>query len=245
MSSQNVNHSIQRAQNWLNLYNDKLDKKFGGTLTSSKDRARYWRFILRGLDTVQSDEDPVTRLIAVVGVAKFADSAGMLPPGASARMMQRAGEGAGVNVYAPSPTGRDDVDDARIPRTITQAIDFLPGVDDSGVSPLAVDVREYLRDNVYMTLMNSNRNIGNWVHGSGGELDYWEKDLCDLADELALKLGLTSKEREEAGRAAAVEAAEREERTNASMLNFLQTLQQMGLPEDPEEMQRIFAQSQA
>lgn len=64
------NDSIQRAQNWLRQFNEKVESKYGGTLTGSKDRASFWRMMLRGMDTVKDDEDPVTVLVALVGIAE-------------------------------------------------------------------------------------------------------------------------------------------------------------------------------
>lgn len=140
------------------------------------------------------------------------------------------------------PKGRDNVNDARIPQILTTAIGNLPGIDSNGVSPLPVDVREFLRDESYMLLVNNNCNIKGWVYGTF-ELDYWGKDFADLAEELAVKLGLTDKERNVANTAASQEAQERQDSYNAGVMNFLQTISERGLPDNIEDFNRMMAES--
>jgi len=109
-------------------------------------------------------------------------------------MLRDVGQSTGVPIFGVNQaTSKDKVDDVKIPCPLSAAIEYLPGVDSTGVSPLSIQVREYLIDKVYhqLSILYRNNHFRVWVHGSGKELGYCEEDF---AEELAFKLGLTAKE---------------------------------------------------
>jgi hypothetical protein len=210
-----VPSSITKATEWLKLFNAKLIEKYGHI--SGSNRAAYWRFLVKSMGLIKNSE-PVTRVIAVVGIAIHANIP-MLPPQAYSGMMRSVGQTTGFNlVVAPV----DASNDKNIPDVVAQAIQGLPSVDSEGVSPLPAEVRKYLIDRVYKDLKSHNKHIGVWVHGSGGELSYWEKDFDDLAEELAVKLGLTQEERSFVDEIVVIELQGRKRRSQAAVMNMMQ-----------------------
>jgi hypothetical protein len=128
--------------------------------------------------------------------------------------------------------GKDASNDKDVPDAVDQAIQGLPSVDSDGVSPLLAEVRKYLIDHAYKDLKCQHKHIGGWVHGSGGELSYWERHLNDLAEDLAIKLGLTAQERNAVTNIIADELRGRRLRSQAAMMNMMQGFMQNGMPND-------------
>jgi hypothetical protein len=232
----NIDPSIFRAVKWLEIFNGMMVSKFGRTY-SSAERTKYWGFLVDSLHKAESESDPVTRLVAVVGVAEKAGMSGLLPPQPYVDMMRQVGENVQIRMHIEPP--KVQVNDEQIPKIVSEAIAFLPGVDKKGVSPLPVGVREFLIHTVCLQLRNANEpNVGDWVHRSG-ELKNWDKDFNDLAEELASKLGLTTKERDALELAVAEESSRREEMKIAAMQNFVKDLEENGLAGITERMQQM------
>ena len=185
--------AVTLAVTWLKLWNEKLDTTFGNVISlRPKPRARYWRFLVNSIENpkVKDASNPVIQLFVVVGIAIHANR-GFLPPSASDKMYKSLG----VNfVSGSSPaTGKDIIDDKKIPEAISRSIDRFVAID--SINKLSDGARKFLIDHVYKVLKLNNGSIRSWVHGEGSELKYWKKDFNDFAEVLAVKLNLTMDER--------------------------------------------------
>ena len=185
--------AVTLAVTWLKLWNEKLDTTFGNVISlRPKPRARYWRFLVNSIENpkVKDASNPVIQLFVVVGIAIHANR-GFLPPSASEKMYKSLG----VNfVSGSSPaTGKDIIDDKKIPEAISRSIDRFVAID--SINKLSDGTRKFLIDHVYKVLKLNNGSIRSWVHGEGSELKYWKKDFNDFAEVLAVKLNLTMDER--------------------------------------------------
>jgi hypothetical protein len=189
--------AVTLAVTWLKLWNEKLDTTFGSVISlRTKPRARYWRFLVNSIENpkVKDASNPVIQLFVVVGIAIHANR-GFLPPSASDKMYSNINKSLGVNfVSGSSPaTGKDIVDDKKIPEAISRSIDRFAAIDSTNKVP--DETRKFLIDHVYKLLKLNNGSIRGWVHGEGYELKYWKKDFNDFAEVLAVKLKLTMDER--------------------------------------------------
>ncbi|OEU18559.1 hypothetical protein FRACYDRAFT_236836 [Fragilariopsis cylindrus CCMP1102] len=185
--------AVTLAVTWLKLWNEKLDTTFGNVISlRPKPRARYWRFLVNSIENpkVKDASNPVIQLFVVVGIAIHANR-GFLPPSASEKMYKSLG----VNfVSGSSPaTGKDIIDDKKIPEAISRSIDRFVAID--SINKVSNGTRKFLIDYVYKVLKLNNGSIRSWVHGEGSELKYWKKDFNDFAEVLAVKLNLTMDER--------------------------------------------------
>jgi len=59
--------AIAQAEDFVRVFNAKMDKKFGGSVNSSS-RAAYWRLILAGIQKAENAIDPFVKLIVSVNV---------------------------------------------------------------------------------------------------------------------------------------------------------------------------------
>ena len=208
--------SIARANNWMEPYEALFVRKFGGrSLIFSQDRQPYWKFLVKGVDKIKSDPDPVTRLLCLVPIAKHANNCGMLPPRGASNMASHVSQmmgGGNMNMNfggaASSPTD-NSIDDTKIPKEISRAIQDLPSTIHEDLV-----VRNYLKVHAFSSLRQNNHQVGDWIKR---ELDYWEKDFSALASDLATKLHLTDEEYEVQRVADAQQKEERDNARSASM----------------------------
>ena len=211
--------SIARANNWIEPYEALFVRKFGGrSLVFSKDRKPYWKFLVKGVDKIKSEPDPITRLLCLVPIAKHADSCGMLPPRGASNMTSHVsrmmgGGNRNVGGAASSPTD-NSIDDTKIPTEISRAIQDLPSTIHEDLV-----VRNYLKVHAFSSLRQNNHQVGDWIKR---ELDYWEKDFYALASDLATKLHLTEEEYEVQRVADAQQKGERDNAIITGMVGMKQ-----------------------
>jgi len=152
--------AVALAVTWLKLWNEKLDTTFGNVISlRPKPRARYWRFLVNSIENpkVKDASNPVIQLFVVVGIAIHANR-GFLPPSASDKMYKSLG----VNfVSGSSPaTGKDIVDDKKIPEAISRSIDRFAAIDST--NKVSDETRKFLINHVYKVLKLNNGNIRDW-----------------------------------------------------------------------------------
>mmetsp|Transcript_22855 Transcript_22855/g.33894 ORF Transcript_22855/g.33894 Transcript_22855/m.33894 type:complete len:227 (-) Transcript_22855:144-824(-) len=224
MSTQNtfVPETLANTVKWLKLFEEKLARKY--SILSNGNREKFWKFLVKSIDKTQLAADPVSKLVAIVGVAAHANCA-MLPPKAHARMWKKIGSELDINVVSSDPSNYDCwVKDEKIPQAVASCIDQFPRT-----LTLSEEVRSYLLIHVYMKLKYENNHISNWVH-KGGELDYWQHDFDDLAEEFATKLGMNSAEREMIEEELTLKRQSRERGYNASFMRILKSFQSGNIP---------------
>ena len=223
MSTEAFPFVISKAIYWVQLFDRHIKTKF--SIINDKNRDEFWQFLMTCIGRVGPDFDPVTQLVMVAGVAVKANC-GILPPYAYSKMMLEIGEDLdlavdGFDAWFDSTEG-GYAEDTLIPQAIALSIARLPAIssDYGGVLPLSGTARDYLIAHVYKKLKFENDCISKWVHGSDGELDYWENDFNDLAEELATKLDLTSEERTRIEEELTIERNDRGYSREASLLNL-------------------------
>ena len=79
--------SLKRADEFLEVFNRKFDKKYSSIESFNAARKPYWQMILTGMERAEACKScPFVRAIVAMEVAVRAGHAGMLPPKASAKM---------------------------------------------------------------------------------------------------------------------------------------------------------------
>ncbi|MGK3762049.1 MAG: hypothetical protein ACI8RD_014367 [Bacillariaceae sp.] len=234
--------AVTLAVTWLKLWNEKLDTKFGNCISlRTKPRARYWRFLVNGIEDpkVKYASNPVIQLFAVVGIAIHANR-GFLPPSAADNMYSNLNNSLGVNfVSGSSPaTGKDIVDDKKIPEAISRSIDRFGAI--NSTNKVSDETRKFLIDHVYKVLKLNNKHIHGWVHEGGYELKYWKKDFNDFAEELATKLDLTIDERAKVDNEVKRNQNERADNSNEFIKKFSSDVATDPSMRDPDEIKRRF-----
>ncbi|CAE7662169.1 mcfN [Symbiodinium sp. KB8] len=165
--------SLKRADEFLEVFNRKFDKKYSSIESFNAARKPYWQMILTGMERAEACKScPFVRAIVAMEVAVRAGHAGMLPPKASAKMFS----GIESKLQIPIETSKDGVDlqDEKIPAILGMAIRGLPSRNEIPAPVLA----RLLYGAEGLAVCD---HITGWVK-EGKELAYWEHDFKHLAN---------------------------------------------------------------
>lgn len=236
----------KKAKMWCDKIDAVFERKWpGGSMTFSKDRARYWRLVVQCFEKAASCSTcPATALLGALHIAEHRADIAMLPPNPARAMFSslNAGGGYGLSMHGDQQYAGQDVDDGQIPRILEQLIQRL----DEG-STSDPDTRAALLHGAAKLM--SCKNVNNWVERSG-ELKHWCKSFRALGEEILDKLGSSEADRAETRAAADGMRQEDEARSQQKLAEMMtnggleEMLRQSAPPDDwgsPDEMQRILS----
>jgi hypothetical protein len=183
--------------------------------------------------------NPVIQLFVVVGIAIHANR-GFLPPSASDKMYSNLNKSFGINFVSDSSpaTGKDIIDDKKIPEAISLSIDQFAAI--NCTNKVSDETRKFLIDHVYKVLKLNNKSIHGWVHEGGYELKYWKKDFNDFAEVLAAKLDLTMDERAKVENEVKRNQNEKADNSHEFSKTFINDITTDPSMRDPDEIKRRF-----